>query len=398
MKKALKKAIGFMLVLTLLITTLGFSASAKFTNSIDFSELESDSHFVDVFYLDGKRIILYKSNENDIRKPADGAAFYIVDEEEKTVTFYGGDGTVPNEIYSKTHEFWGRRLAGVTENENIEHIVFTDNYIVNGNHLMFMDNVKDVVILNDAEITFEVGIGSTTFVGGAGDYIIYGTTQNHRDLAEKVNRSFFDLNEAKLDAADNSDVNIDETNSIISGLTPKIKTDALADSCLSPKACDAIINSDTEYVGTGDKVNLVKWLDDSDAGSYDILLYGDVDGDGIYDARDAYLVNLMANGILTKDQVGSLKWSAADCNHDGEVNASDVLILEQAGLMLANVDQTKSGDELQEDAAFTDYVELIDQNPAADEVTEEKPASIFDRIIEFIKIIIDFVKSFIVKF
>ena len=66
--------------------------------------------------------------------------------------------------------------------------------------------------------------------------------------------------------------------------------------------------------------------------------------------------------------------------------------------MLANVDQTKSGDELQEDASFIDYVELIDQNPAADEVTEEKPASIFDRIIEFIKNIIDFVKSFIVKF
>ena len=293
-------------------------------------------------------------------------------------------------------------MAGITDNENIEHIIFTDDYTVNRYHLVGLVNLKDIIILNNAEITpHNVSLGDSSqkaLTYRSGFYTIYGTNESHRELAEAVNHPYHDLNDVELCAAEDTTVSIDSTRNLITGLTPKTGADTFVKNDLAPKACDAIINSDTEYVGTGDKVNLVKWLDDSDAGSYDILLYGDVDGDGIYDARDAYLVNLMANGILTKDQVGSLKWSAADCNHDGEVNASDVLILEQAGLMLANVDQTKSGDELQEDAAFTDYVELIDQNPAADEVTEEKPASIFDRIIEFIKIIIDFVKSFIVKF
>ena len=402
MKKAINKVISLFLVF--LLFGFNLSASALDFNSIDITELErntscSNTH---MYYYKGNNITLFESNYKDKRSVLEGAAFYHVDDDNKTITFYGGDGTVQNMIYSNVYEPFCFRMAGITDNENIEHIIFTDDYTVNRYHLVGLVNLKDIIILNNAEITpHNVSLGDSSqkaLTYRSGFYTIYGTNESHRELAEAVNHPYHDLNDVELCAAEDTTVSIDSTKNLITGLTPKTGADTFVKNDLAPKACDAIINSDTEYVGTGDKVNLVKWLDDSDAGSYDILLYGDVDGDGIYDARDAYLVNLMANGILTEDQVGSLKWSAADCNHDGEVNASDVLILEQAGLMLANVDQTKSGDELQEDASFIDYVELIDQNPAADEVTEEKPASIFDRIIEFIKIIIDFVKSFIVKF
>ena len=402
MKKAINKVISLFLVF--LLFGFNLSASALDFNSIDITELERNTSFSNthMYYYKGNNITLFESNYKDKRSVLEGAAFYHVDDDNKTITFYGGDGTVQNMIYSNVYEPFCFRMAGITDNENIEHIIFTDDYTVNRYHLVGLVNLKDIIILNNAEITpHNVSLGDSSqkaLTYRSGFYTIYGTNESHRELAEAVNHPYHDLNDVELCAAEDTTVSIDSTKNLITGLTPKTGADTFVKNDLAPKACDAIINSDTEYVGTGDKVNLVKWLDDSDAGSYDILLYGDVDGDGIYDARDAYLVNLMANGILTEDQVGSLKWSAADCNHDGEVNASDVLILEQAGLMLANVDQTKSGDELQEDASFIDYVELIDQTPAADEVTEEKPASIFDRIIEFIKNIIDFVKSFIVKF
>ena len=100
--------------------------------------------------------------------------------------------------------------------------------------------------------------------------------------------------------------------------------------------------------------------------------------------------------MLDRDQVGEAKYLAADCNHDGEVNASDVAILEQAGLLLANVDQSQ--DDYMETDAYEEYLDLIDQNPNAEEAAEE-PAqpSFIQRVIEIIKRIITFIKSIIIK-
>lgn len=53
-------------------------------------------------------------------------------------------------------------------------------------------------------------------------------------------------------------------------------------------------------------------------------------------------------------------YSSAASAFYGKVIASDVLIL----------DQTKSGDELQKDAAFIDYVEFIDRSPGISEADE----------------------------
>ena len=158
------------------------------------------------------------------------------------------------------------------------------------------------------------------------------------------------------------------------------------------------VSSETSKAGTGSTVTLYR----ANGGIFkeiEILIYGDVNSDGVYDAQDAFIVNCIANGMLTREQVGEAKFLAADCNHDGEVNSSDVLILEQAGLLLSKVEQAK--DEEMKEQALGEYLDLIDQNPEineADETTEEKTASIFDRIIDFVKKIIDFLKSILAKF
>lgn len=159
-------------------------------------------------------------------------------------------------------------------------------------------------------------------------------------------------------------------------------------------------------MATGTTVNLI---DDTDE-IYDtmtVVIFGDVNSDGWYDGTDALIVNCLANGLLTREQVGEAVYMAADCNHDGVITADDVTILEQAGVLLANVDQTKSEEELQTDSVYREYINLIDQNPTAEEEITEEPTheptaptakTFFDRIIEFFRMILDLIRSITVKF
>ena len=98
-----------------------------------------------------------------------------------------------------------------------------------------------------------------------------------------------------------------------------------------------------------------------------------------------------ANGNLTKEQVGEAAYLAADCNHDGAVNESDVLLLEQAGLMLSKIDQSQP-DYMKTDS-YTEYVNLIEQNPDAPDDTADEPEQPSDSPKTLIQKIIEFVKS-----
>ena len=103
-------------------------------------------------------------------------------------------------------------------------------------------------------------------------------------------------------------------------------------------------------IGTGCTVTVTAADSGIIFGTYELIIFGDIDDDGFYEGQDATIVNCLANGLLTREQVGEAKYLAADCNHDDEINSSDVLLLEQAGLLLADVDQTKN------DYAETDSV------------------------------------------
>ena len=105
--------------------------------------------------------------------------------------------------------------------------------------------------------------------------------------------------------------------------------------------------------------------------AYTVVLFGDVNGDGWYDGQDAVTVSMIANGMLTREQVGEAVWMAADCNHDGTIDQTDVDLLNQAGLLLSSIDQTKSAEELLETSSeYSEYLNLIDQSV---EVKEDKP-------------------------
>lgn len=164
----------------------------------------------------------------------------------------------------------------------------------------------------------------------------------------------------------------------------------------------------TDIIGTGSRIILMSAS--GERIEYTAVVYGDVNGDGWYDGTDSVIVNCLANGILSREQVGEAVYMAADCNHDDAIDENDVALLEQAGLLLVNVDQSKTPAELFEDAAFCKYINLIDQSPVTAEksveesTTDTTPAdepavtkTLLQQIIDFITHIFKMITSYIPK-
>ncbi|MBQ5825691.1 MAG: leucine-rich repeat protein, partial [Clostridia bacterium] len=145
--------------------------------------------------------------------------------------------------------------------------------------------------------------------------------------------------------------------------------------------------------------------------SYTVVVFGDVDGNGWYDANDAFIVNMIVSGLLPQENLPDYMRTAADCNHDGEINELDFDLLINASVLLDDVDQSATQPELTLNSAYVQYCSLIDQTageevqPAPDtEVSDggaDQPAettdieSVFAVILEFIRMILSFVFSVI---
>ena len=162
----------------------------------------------------------------------------------------------------------------------------------------------------------------------------------------------------------------------------------------SADECEVKVTKSGDKIGTGTLVEIYK--DGYLVDAYTVVVFGDVDGDGWYDAQDAYIVSLITNGLLTREQTGEAKYLAADCNHDGEINASDVEILQNAGLLLSDVDQSKSQEELQSDSVYEEYSSLIEQSP--DDAEQDDPSfdnSVFVYFYKLIEKIVKYIVSLI---
>ncbi|MCQ2472423.1 MAG: metallophosphoesterase [Clostridia bacterium] len=157
---------------------------------------------------------------------------------------------------------------------------------------------------------------------------------------------------------------------------------------------------ESDNIGTGTKIV----LKDRNGNVYDtaeVVIFGDVNGDGWYDCKDSVIVNCIAKGILSRQQVGEAVYKAADCNHDGAINESDVVILQKAGLLLSNVDQTKPVSELSANADFCEYISLIEQTvdfaESAEETAPQNAKCIITMLFNFIVKIINCLMRIFIK-
>lgn len=160
-----------------------------------------------------------------------------------------------------------------------------------------------------------------------------------------------------------------DSNGLIYGLKPGIEN--LKD-FIGINDDDIVVSCIDKKIATGSTISVTNGNEKSNY--YDVVIFGDVNGDGWYDGTDAMIVKCIAAGMLTRGQVGEAVYTSADCNHDGVIDSKDVELLEQAGVLLSEVDQSKSGKELIEtSSAYNEYLALIDQNVEnnSDESTEK---------------------------
>ncbi len=142
-----------------------------------------------------------------------------------------------------------------------------------------------------------------------------------------------------VSSSDNPDLKIDMNNRIIYGLSYGAEILGIPSEASGNCVCETVKSG--SVIGTGSKM-IIYGKDDSVIVDFDIVVFGDVNGDGVYDGMDSVIVNCLANGMLTKEQVGEAVYMAADCNHDGVINEADTALLEQAGIALDSVSQNPS--------------------------------------------------------
>ena len=177
-----------------------------------------------------------------------------------------------------------------------------------------------------------------------------------------------------LNVIPDTDTVIDTVSGVIYGLDPQVTdpsdyfvTKSDYTSTITPSGQ----NGETDIYSTG---SLVKVYSGSTmVASYSLVLFGDINGDGWYDGTDAYFVSLLANGTLPQTALNAAQRKACDANHDGAIDAADVAILEQAGLLLNAVDQTLPQDELETNSVYLEYCGLIDQTIEMIEPDEAQP-------------------------
>lgn len=145
---------------------------------------------------------------------------------------------------------------------------------------------------------------------------------------------------------------------------------------------------------TGDKIEIRTDNSDEVIAAYTVVVFGDTNGDGDYNATDATIVDMIINGMMTPSDA---VLTAADCNHDGTVDNLDIDMLNQAGVLLSKVDQTKTAEELQTDSAYLEYINFISQDPSKPggetKPEEDKPDKQDNAFVRFFKMLWAFIKS-----
>ncbi len=130
------------------------------------------------------------------------------------------------------------------------------------------------------------------------------------------------------------------TNSTITGIKtfPLKAVDFLGNLSVTNGSA-SIANADgtevTGNVGTGDQVKVY----DSNRVcqyTYNVVIYGDANGDGIINAKD--LLVIQKNNIKVKELEG-VYLTSADVNRDGRVNAKDLLLVQKNNIKISSIEQ-----------------------------------------------------------
>ena len=140
--------------------------------------------------------------------------------------------------------------------------------------------------------------------------------------------------EIKLVVADDSTTVIDTTNNFIYGLKPDMLRSELESQYLNIVGNGELV-IEGDYLGTGTVVKLVNKTTREELERYELVIFGDVDGDGLFTPDDVTKLRYMNANLIERPAEGSAFAMAADVDHDGQAagpNDYTVLRYAKAGL------------------------------------------------------------------
>ena len=121
-------------------------------------------------------------------------------------------------------------------------------------------------------------------------------------------------------------LNIDEEAKLVSGISPGTTRDGLmSDLNLFGKSRAQLLTPDgNETLGIVTTGQTLRYFDGESATDYTVIIYGDVFPDGALNEAD---LDALRDVLLEKSDPGAAVLRAADIDHDGEVDAADLLHL-----------------------------------------------------------------------
>ncbi len=132
---------------------------------------------------------------------------------------------------------------------------------------------------------------------------------------------------------------IDSTYSLIYGIEPGTSADDFANDYVQMQGDGRLdIRFDNESFGTGTIVDLIDNVTGKVVSTYVIIIFGDVDGDGLVTESDKNLTAKVAS-YQTNYEQGSVYEYAADLNGDGVIDAFDLNMMKAVVRGIAVIDQ-----------------------------------------------------------
>ncbi len=130
---------------------------------------------------------------------------------------------------------------------------------------------------------------------------------------------------------------VDYTEGYVYGLAQELTLEKFASDYAQIVGSGTIECADT-VLHTGSVIKVM--YNDVCRAQYTVIIFGDIDSNGTADGTDSYYLNLIASGMVSADVLTDAQKMAADPNHDGLINADDVTLLADSGLLKAIVAQT----------------------------------------------------------
>ncbi len=129
---------------------------------------------------------------------------------------------------------------------------------------------------------------------------------------------------------------VDYSNEFVYGLAEELTLESFKADYATVLGTGTIECADS-VLKTGSVINVMK--DGVCKAQYTVVIYGDLNSDAQANGEDAFIANMIANGVMSVDSLTEAQKKAADPNHDGVINADDVTLLSNAGLLKETVSQ-----------------------------------------------------------